>query len=98
MQFSLRTLLIVLTISSFPCGLYAWRHAREERQARLVEEFNAAVEERQFFDAHAIAHRFYAEEPNSAVAEVMIQKSRLLIGLSCGVDYFENGTGCLAAP
>jgi hypothetical protein len=93
-QFSLKSLLIVLTMASIPCGVYAWRQAREDRLAAMVEDFNRAIDEQRWFDAQVIAHRFLDECPNSPVGIHMVQKSRLLVSLVHGVDYGLVGSGC----
>src|SRR5687768_9017370 len=73
-QFSLRSLLIVLTLASVACGADAWRRIREARATSFVEQFNAAMDELELDTAEKITQDMEREFPAHAVAEMMAWK------------------------
>jgi hypothetical protein len=70
-QFSLRTLVVVLTLASVACGVVAYRRDREAQIGRFVEHFNAAMDKQDLENAERIVDEMVRKFPREDVTELI---------------------------
>lgn len=74
-QLSLRTLLMVVTLSSVALAEFAWHRERQRVLGLSVDAFNRTVDDRRYGAAYRFALQARSEYPSSSVAELMIEKA-----------------------
>ena len=83
-QFSLAALLVLTALACFAAAAYGWRLRREEQLVRLVDQFNQAIDDREFERALLIAERAVRDYPSERVAAFMLDKARVGHDISVG--------------
>lgn len=82
MQYSLRALLVTMTLAAIGLAAWqAWAEYQERQLTTLVERFNAAFEVRDFEKADRIAKRAAELYPESPTTEQMDWKARFALRL-----------------
>jgi hypothetical protein len=78
LQFRLRSLVILTTLSCPVFAIYGWREQREREMLNLVERFHAELDEGRWDEAERIALMARGQFPSEPVMHTMVEKSQLI--------------------
>jgi hypothetical protein len=82
-QFSLRSLLILMTLACAILSVDAWRQARQRYLLRTVNSFNSLIDERQYAEATSLAMQARDWYP-TPLTECMVEKAEFALSASMG--------------
>ena len=60
---------VVVTVVAIAAGIYAWKRARSQYLATLVDRYIEAIDQEQYIEAEIIANEAVCKYPNSDIAK-----------------------------